>query len=226
MNAKELIRLNNKKRKELTKENEEYYSNMLVYIRTNMTASEQQSEELLMELLDHLIEAQAEGKRAEEVFGDNPSAYCDEMLKQLPKEPGKSTLFFIGFLLLQLASIFAIISGIGDIIIHYLRDGNQKVYLGTAVLSFFIIAAIIFLDVFLILKWLQQSIYKVTNKVKDFLTLFFIITLSLIGMVFIPKLIPPFGYAIEIGGFLYLIVGGAAFIISKWIDRKYHITKV
>ncbi|PMC40237.1 DUF1129 domain-containing protein [Bacillus sp. UMB0899] len=226
MNAKKLIRLNNKKRKELSKENEEYYSNMLIYIRTNVTASEQQSEELLMELLDHLIEAQAEGKRAEDVFGDNPSAYCDEMLKQLPKEPGKSTLFFIGFLLLQLARIFAIVNGIGDIIIHFIRDSNQTVYVGTAVVTFFIVAAIIFLDVFLILKWLQKSVYKVPNKVKDFLTLFFIITPSIIGMIFIPKFIPPFGYTIEVGGFLYLLVGGAAFIISKLFDRKYQITKV
>ncbi|WP_274447852.1 hypothetical protein [Priestia aryabhattai] len=41
MNAKELIKLNNKKRKELTKENEEYYDNLLVYIRTSVSVSEQ-----------------------------------------------------------------------------------------------------------------------------------------------------------------------------------------
>ncbi|MGG3889622.1 DUF1129 family protein [Metabacillus fastidiosus] len=200
MNAKELIQLNNKKRKLLTKENEEYYGNMLVYIRTSIAISEQQSEELLMELLDHIIEAQKEGKRAEEVFGGNPSAYCDEMIKQLPNEPGKSIVFFIGFLLFQLAGLIAVINGIRDIIIHYVKDSNQTVYIGTAIVTFFITAVIIFIDVFLILKWLQQSIYKVSNKAKGFVFLSFIMTISLLGMIFLPRLISPFGYAIEVGG--------------------------
>ncbi|MBR7795461.1 DUF1129 family protein [Agaribacter marinus] len=225
MNAKELIQLNNKKRKLLTKENEEYYDKMLVYIRTSLAISEQQSEELLMEILDHIIEAQNEGKRAEDVFGETPAAYCNEIIKQLPKEPGKSTAFFIGFLLLQLAGLIAVIHGIGDVIIHYFKDSNQTVYIGTAFVTFFIVAVIIFLDVFLILKWLQQSVYKVSNKVKDFFSIFFIVIISLLGMILLPRFIPPFGYAIEVGGFVYLILGVATLIISKWLDRKYRFTK-
>ncbi|MEK1829448.1 DUF1129 family protein [Priestia megaterium] len=167
MNAKELIKLNNKKRKELTKENEEYYDNMLVYIRTSVSVSEQQAEELLMELLDHLIDAQAEGKRAEEVFGENLKTYCDEMIKQLPKEPLKALLFY-KLLLLQLASLMAIVSGIGNIVVHYVKDSSQTVYIGTAIVTFVIVAAIISIDVFLLLKWIQKSVYKISNKIKDF----------------------------------------------------------
>jgi len=225
MNAKELIQLNNRKRKVLTKENEEYYGKMLVYIRTSISISEQQSEELLMELLDHIIEAQNEGKHAEDVFGENPSAYCDEIIKQLPKEPTKSEAFFISFLLLQLAGLIAVINGVGDVIIYYFKGNNQTVYMGTAFVTFFIFAVIIFLDVFLILKWLQQSVYKVSNKVKDFFSIFFIIIISLLGMIFLSRFIPPFGYAIEVGGFVYLIFGVVTLIISKWLNRKYHFTK-
>ncbi|MEI5908974.1 DUF1129 family protein [Bacillus spongiae] len=225
MNAKELIQLNNKKRKVLTKENEEYYDKMLVYIRTSIVISEQQSEELLMELLDHIIDAQNEGKRAEDVFGKNPSAYCDEMIKQLPKEPWNSTSFFIGFLLLRLAGLLAVVNGIGDIIIHYLKGSDQTVYIGTIFVTFLVLAAIIFLDILLIFKWLQLSVYKVSNKVKDFFLIFLIVTISLLIMMFLTKIIPPFGYAIEMGGFVYLIVGVAILITSKWLDRKYHFTK-
>ncbi|PKG22119.1 DUF1129 family protein [Niallia nealsonii] len=225
MNAKELIQLNNRKSKVLTKENEEYYGKMLVYIRTSIGISEQQSEELLMELLDHIIEAQNEGRSAEDVFGENPSAYCNEIIKQLPKEPGKSTGFFIVFLLLQLAGLIALINGIGDVLIHYFKNNNQTVYIGTTFVAFFILVVIIFLDVFLILKWLQQSVYKVSNKVKDFFSIFFIVIISLLGMIFLPRFIPPFGYAIEVGGFVYLIFGAATLIISKWLDHKYHFTK-
>ncbi|MGD6941165.1 DUF1129 family protein [Cytobacillus gottheilii] len=225
MNAKELIRLNNQKRQHLTKENEEYYENMLVYIRTSLSVSEQQSEELLLELLDHLVDAQNAGKSAKDVFGEDPAAYCKEMIKQLPKEPSKRSAFFIGFLLLQLAGIFAVINGIGDIIIHYVKDSDQTLYIGTAIVSFFIIAAIISLDVILIFKWLQNSIYKASTKLKDFFLLFSLSTISLLGIFFLPKWIPSFGHPIESGGFVYLIVGIVLLICLKVADRKYHITK-
>ncbi|WP_128893891.1 DUF1129 family protein [Longirhabdus pacifica] len=225
MNAKALIQLNNKKRKVLIKENEEYYDKMLVYIRTSIVISEQQSEELLMELLDHIIHAQHEGKSAEDVFGNNPSAYCDEMIKQLPKESWKSGAFFIGFLLLKLAALIAIINGIGSIITLYFKDSNQTVYIGTVFVTFLITCVIIFLFVFLTFKWLQQSVYKVSNKVRDFLFIFFMAAITLLSMIFLARMVPPFGYAIEAGGYVYLILGLATMIITKWLNGKYQLTK-
>ncbi|HDR4761175.1 TPA: hypothetical protein ACQ75Q_000675 [Bacillus thuringiensis] len=57
MNAQDMIELNNKKREFLTSENEAAYGDMLVYLRIS-NVPEQQMEELLLEILDHLIEAQ------------------------------------------------------------------------------------------------------------------------------------------------------------------------
>lgn len=62
MNSQELIKLNNKKREKLNEENLKYYEDMLVYLRLSFLKSEQETEELLNELLDHLLEAQEEGK--------------------------------------------------------------------------------------------------------------------------------------------------------------------
>ena len=61
MKAKDLIELNNEKRKLLTTENETAYSDMLIYIRL-AKVPEYHAEELLIEILDHLIEAQQEEK--------------------------------------------------------------------------------------------------------------------------------------------------------------------
>lgn len=61
MNAQDMIKLNNKQRELLTPENEVAYSDMLVYLRLS-NVPEQQVEELLLEILDHLIEAQRENK--------------------------------------------------------------------------------------------------------------------------------------------------------------------
>ena len=72
MNVKEMVELNNQRRKLLTKENLKYYEDMLVYIRLSYDKSDQEIEEVLLELLDHLLEAQKEGRTAKEVFGRNP----------------------------------------------------------------------------------------------------------------------------------------------------------
>ncbi|MGQ0516245.1 hypothetical protein ACT453_35000, partial [Bacillus sp. D-CC] len=66
MNAQDMIKLNNKQRELLTPENEVAYSDMLVYLRLS-NVPEQQVEELLLEILDHLIEAQRENKNAYDI---------------------------------------------------------------------------------------------------------------------------------------------------------------
>ena len=82
--TKDLVRENNQKQKLLTKENEKLYSDFLLYIRTNFNVSEQEGEEILMDILDHLLAAQEEGRTAEDLFGDDPKAYADELIELLP----------------------------------------------------------------------------------------------------------------------------------------------
>ena len=43
-------------------------------------------EELLLEILDHLIEAQAENKNAYDIFGNDLQSYCDELIVALPAQ--------------------------------------------------------------------------------------------------------------------------------------------
>lgn len=78
----ELHQLNVSRNKELNDENKEYYMNMASYIRTS-NVSYQQSEEILLELIDHMIILQMQGRSAREVFGDEPKVYCDEIINQL-----------------------------------------------------------------------------------------------------------------------------------------------
>jgi len=79
MNAQDMVELNNKKRELLTSENEAAYGDMLVYLRIS-NVPQQQMEELLLEILDHLIEAQAENKSAYDIFGNDLQSYCDELI--------------------------------------------------------------------------------------------------------------------------------------------------
>lgn len=54
ISVKQLIDLNNKKRQLLTSENEKYYSNLLVYIRSSGFKNEKAMEEKLLEILKQL----------------------------------------------------------------------------------------------------------------------------------------------------------------------------
>ena len=69
----------------LTKENEKYYGNLLIYIRTMAVFRDvKKSEELLLEVLRDILDAQEQGFSAEEYFGENPKKVADEIIKQLP----------------------------------------------------------------------------------------------------------------------------------------------
>src|SRR5690625_899878 len=85
MKAKEIVQLNNEKRKQLNKENLKDYEDMLIYIRLTSTKSERQTEEILLELLDHALMAQKEGKTIRDIFGDDLKAYSQDLIDEIPE---------------------------------------------------------------------------------------------------------------------------------------------
>lgn len=111
MKAQDLIELNNQKRKLLNAENETTYSDMLIYIRL-AKVPEYQAEELLIEILDHLIEAQQEEKSAYDIFGDDLQAYCDELIAALPKQSLWEQLSIPLFITSYLLAIYFAISSV------------------------------------------------------------------------------------------------------------------
>lgn len=66
-------------------ENEEYFGNLVIYLRSSRIAQDK-AEELLLETAQHLLEAQRDGKTAREVFGENPEQYFQELIEHLPKQ--------------------------------------------------------------------------------------------------------------------------------------------
>ncbi|KKO55080.1 DUF1129 family protein [Paenibacillus sp. DMB20] len=93
MTIKQMIRENNRLQEQMTPANLKYYEDMVIYIRTS-SVNEAKGEELLLEMAQHLLEAQRTGKTAEEVFGSDPIAYCAELVDELPKLKGLSRLQF------------------------------------------------------------------------------------------------------------------------------------
>ncbi|WP_187444869.1 DUF1129 family protein [Rossellomorea vietnamensis] len=151
MTAKELIEINNERREKLNKENKKYYEDMLLYIRMSDVA-EQDGEELLLEILEHLLEAQENGQSAEEVFGDQPKKYCDELLRDLPKEPTKNKLLMYFYITASGMAWFFLVDGIFSLFF----PTDKGIPLTPIIVSILFTGAM----VLLILKLMKWTTYK------------------------------------------------------------------
>ncbi|MBG9537179.1 DUF1048 domain-containing protein [Bacillus thuringiensis] len=104
MTEKEMVQLNNEKRKLLTPENEAAYGDMLIYLRFT-SVPQKQMEELLLEILDHLLEAQEDGKNAYDIFGEDLKTYCDELIGSSEHQNTLQQTAVIGFAVSLLLAI-------------------------------------------------------------------------------------------------------------------------
>jgi DNA-binding ferritin-like protein (Dps family) len=230
MNAKDLIALNNEKRKQLNEHNRNYYEDMLVYIRSHLLLSEQQSEELLMELLDHLLEAQKHGKSAEDVFGKDTKAYCDELIGQLPKEKKRNIYAFIGYLMIQLFALITLATGAVELVAELFTDVDDTVYLGKEFVLFVIDFAVILLVVALVMLSVRKSVFcdvlsTFGSKVKEFLVVLFAFCLVFGMFILMERLVPEFGYRIEAGGMVRILFGLFVLAMTWLLNKKFRITK-
>ncbi|MUK89743.1 DUF1129 family protein [Ornithinibacillus sp. L9] len=228
MKVNEIIEWNNKKREELTDENKRIYEDMVVYIRASSNKSEQQTEEVLLELLEHLIHAQNEGKSAIEIFGANIKAYCDEIIQEIPGEKQKKKIGFGVFLALQYIAIISFVTGFIGFGLHYFFE------IGSGGFTFSLISGIIIIAIYLLLlylfikvvmKWIQNSIFKKRKKWLEFLQLWIFCTLYF-GLYYVtPKIIPTLGTTITVPILSIGLIGGALYIGTFIVNKKVHITK-
>lgn len=85
MRTSELIEKNNELRQLLNPENEQFYSDFLVYMRlASLLRSEFKIETMLLEILNDILDAQDEGINAPQYFGKKPKQVADELLATTP----------------------------------------------------------------------------------------------------------------------------------------------
>lgn len=159
MKASELIAQNNQKRDLLTEENEKYYSNLLLYIRTKLSLSEQQSEEVLMEMLDHLLEGQKDEKTARDIFGDDPKSYADEIISHLPEEEKKNSLKFVSQVAVNLLGWFLVIRSIALLLIGQMQEVDSRVFIIPSFIILVLIALMVSAGVKVIFSLIHQSLF-------------------------------------------------------------------
>src|SRR5699024_253587 len=167
MNEKEVIALNNDKREQLNEENLFHYEEMLTYIRLNSAKSEQRTEEILLELLEHTIQAQQEGRTIKEVFGDDLKAYSQTVIEEIPKETKKKQFRFATFIIIRFLAYFSFASGIinyGLYSFFGIGESVATIHLGSGITIIIIDLLILFFFIFSVFTWLRSSLFKEKQK--------------------------------------------------------------
>ncbi|MCR2821479.1 DUF1129 domain-containing protein [Lederbergia panacisoli] len=220
MNAKKLIEENNRKRELLIPENETYYGDMLIYIRLQMALSEQQSEEVLMEMLDHLLEGQEEGKTAKDIFGDDPKAFADEIIEQLPKEKKRAVIPFVAGVVGNIVSWLLIIRGILFLALSQFTEVRTEVYPVAAVVVALVIVCFIAITIWFILSLVKNSLFKEKRNTKmDMLKAGLVGAGGMAVVLAAARFTPEVGPSFDFSWWASLIVGMVLWIIVFIIKK-------
>ena len=89
--TKELLRANNALDAQLNKANQQVMTNIVVYIRS-ANISEYEQELVRRDIAHMLLDAQAEGRTAEEVLGEDAQVFCEAVIAVLPPRSQKERL--------------------------------------------------------------------------------------------------------------------------------------
>lgn len=216
----ELIEENNHKRDLLNPENEQVYENLLLYIRTDLRVDEHAGEEILMDLLDHLLEAQENGKDAADLFGDSPQAYADEIIANLPNQKRRNVFWLIASGITGLAGWFAITYGIINAVVSFFTDRDSDMAIGSIILILLSISLIGSISIKILFNIIRSSVFKPKKqKWKMYMAagLYGMAAFALIlGVAFLFDGIGPF---IHVEWWIFLLIGIMLVLISKGMSR-------
>ncbi|VDG89497.1 Uncharacterized membrane-bound protein conserved in bacteria [Lysinibacillus sphaericus] len=219
--TKELIRENNEKREQLTEENEQYYTNMLVYIRSKFLLSERATEELLMEMLEHLLEGQKDGKSAKKIFGGDPRAYADEVIAQMPKEKKKNQLLFGIQLIFSVLGWMVIARGAILGVLSFIKPVDEHLYLASTAAMVVAVLMMTVFGVLLLMNMVNKTAFEEKKSTWKFAIIGGISGVLIFGLFMgIAFFFKGRGPAIEFPWLASLLVGFVMLLLSQWMARK------
>ena len=220
MNTKEFIEMNNEKRKKLTEENEAYYSDILIYVRLKLELSEHSTEEVLMEILDHLLEGQEAGKTATEIFGEDAIAYAESIIDELPKEKKRHvTSFLIGIAATMVGPILIIRGLLLGILSRFTTVDETIPLTMTAIIALCIIVYVVMVISFII-KRIRYSLVAKSSTIKDSLYAGGVAAIGMGVIILIMFLLPEWGPTVEFSWVVSLISGVIIWTIVHFIKKN------
>lgn len=207
MQVKQLVALNNERKKVLTTTNLKFYDDLLVYIRLSSLKDERAKEEVLMELLEHLIEAQQNGKNAEEVFGKKPKQLAEDIVASLPSMKKASMIPFMLETILLLVGVYIASTGIFNLILKEnftVSIVSSLIYLAVLIGGFLILLQIL-------LKQLQNTSITKSKMPFVYATIAIAVYIFVVGSVV--TFVPTIGQSFIVTPVMMLVTGIVLLVI-------------
>ena len=215
--SQKLIEKNNSLRKKLNLKNEVFYSDFLIYMRLgSITKKETVVENILLEILEDILDAQRENIDANKYFGKSPKMVADDILKSIPN----SITDTVKLAMTGLFS-FAIMT-----LLPVLANPNAKIDLGNMIFA----GIYTCLASMLILKQVARSIYVInrfmSNKVVRYVT-YFVLASAILAPVYLILFFVKTPLTFSLNGLTGVMV--SVFIMAGFIvwwlrsnDRKFN----
>ncbi|WP_298785534.1 DUF1129 family protein [uncultured Marinococcus sp.] len=219
-----LVEENNEKRNQLNKENKKIYEDMMVYIRLSFNKSDQETEEVLMELLDHLLVLQAEGRDSSELFGSDPRQYAKDIIGELPQTVPRKMMALFVMGICYFLSVYMLSTGLIRTILSYgfqQMEPTKSYSLGTTVIIIIVSSIILSVVGYSVFRYIKWSCFRDISKIKEFLVSCFLFGV-VPGTVFFAMYywLPPLGPTLTVPVYWLGIAGAVFLLVAETLRRK------
>lgn len=213
--TKNLLKENNRREKELYDENQEIYTDMIVYLRTS-NLSEYNQELVRGDIIELILEGQQRGDNIEEVMGGNYKEVCDEIINAMPKMTKKEKIKEFMVIILNSIWILGIIAIVKSLIINIASDNSIYKFTLTIgdTISFIVIVLLSYFIVWYISKTAlnEEETNKKISFLKTWLILMVIFGLLILSSIYLDTII------LKIHLLTSIIIVILIFVMSKIIN--------
>lgn len=218
--TKELLKKNNENEKQILEENDEIYTNMVVYLR-GANISEYNQEKVREDLIAMIVDGQERGDDIQKVIGENYKEICDEIIAEIPKKTVKENVMYALMLTLDIVWIVGIISVIKTLIIMLAKNSKDMTFVFSLgdLISWGMIVFVAYLVVYYICSTTFREKERETNKVLSFIIIWFICCIILCAIILPSLLIKVTIFSVHIG--VAALIFGAIFVISRIMSLRY-----
>ena len=218
--TKELLKKNNENEKNILEENDEIYTNMIVYLR-GANISEYNQEKVREDLIAMILDGQERGDDIQKVIGENYKEICDEIIAEIPKKTVKENVMYALMLTLDIVWIVGIISVIKTLIIMLAKNSKDMTFVFSLgdLISWGMIVFVAYLFVYYICSTTFREKERETNKVLSFIIIWLVCCIILCAIILPSLLIKVTIFSVHIG--VAALIFGAIFAISRIMSLRY-----
>ena len=218
--TKQLLKKNNENEKNILEENDEIYTNMIVYLR-GANISEYNQEKVREDLIAMILDGQERGDDIQKVIGENYKEICDEIIAEIPKKTVKENVMYALMLTLDIVWIVGIISVIKTLIIMLAKNSKDMTFVFSLgdLISWGMIVFVAYLVVYYICSTTFREKERETNKVLSFIIIWFVCCIILCAIILPSLLIKVTIFSVHIG--VAALIFGAIFVISRIMSLRY-----